>query len=74
MLVAEKHWLLEEAAEETLSSLEIGLIGDSATLALAAISLFAYVIYGAVCQHRATRRITKRIKAQAGLPCDRDID
>ena len=73
LLVAEKHRLLEAATEDTLSSLEVGLIGGSATLALAVISLFAYVIYGAIYRRRATRRITKRIKAQAGLPREREV-
>ena len=73
LLIAEKHRLLEAATESTLSSLEIGLIGGSAVLTLVAISLLVYVIYGAICRRRVTKRITKRIKAQAGLPREGDV-
>ena len=73
MLIAEKHRLLEAATESTLSSLEIGLIGGSAVLTLVAISLLVYVIYGAICRRRMTKRITKRIRAQAELPREGDV-
>ena len=66
LLIAEKNRLLEAATVSTLSNLEFGLIGGSAVLALVAISLLVYVIYGAICRRRMTKRITKRIKAQAG--------
>ena len=66
LLIAEKNRLLEAATVSTLSNLEFGLIGGSAVLALVAISLLVYVIYGAICRRRMTKRITKIIKAQAG--------